>query len=183
MKTTGDNVLATYGDEESNEAGSDDAYRMGALVPAYLLVVEDDASVRDHYADILTTAGYLFDLAGNGEAGWENIQSRDYSLIITDHDMPQLTGLGLIERLGDQDYRVPVLLISGSLSSEDTRLVGLCLLGMISKPIFVASFLARIKEAISLDLPVWFTHPVASLPKVSAPRIGKLQRAAVPARL
>jgi DNA-binding response OmpR family regulator len=175
MKATRDNVLAVFSEDESEKAGNGDMHPVGALVPAHLLVVEDNSTVRDYYAHILTAAGYYFDLAENGEVGWESVQARDYSLIITDHDMPRLTGLGLINRLSEGDYRVPVILISGSLSREDTRLVGLSLLAMVCKPISVASLLAKIKEAISLELPLWFTHPVVCSPSASSRRASKLQ--------
>jgi DNA-binding response OmpR family regulator len=132
------------------------------VIPAApcLLVVEDNPAVRACYAEILKSGGYHFDLAENGEAGWESIQERVYSLIVTDHDMPRLTGLGLIKRLDEQEYRVPVILISGSLLPGDSRLVGLCLLDMISKPVSGSTVLAKIKAALSLNLPHWFTHPL-----------------------
>jgi FixJ family two-component response regulator len=73
--------------------------------------------------------------------------------------MPLLTGLGLIQRLDDENYRIPVILISGTIPMNDRRLVGHCLFATIPKPVSAETLLNSITEVLSLELPLWFTHP------------------------
>jgi CheY-like chemotaxis protein len=125
----------------------------------WILVVEDDPAIQEYYSQLLKGANYPFDLAKNGEWGWDRVQAKEYYLIVTDHDMPLLTGLGLIQRLDDRDYRIPVILISGTIPMDDRRLVGHCLFATIPKPVPAEVLLNSIAEVLALDLPLWFTHP------------------------
>jgi CheY-like chemotaxis protein len=125
----------------------------------WILVVEDNPTIQEYYTQLLTTAHHLFDLAKNGEWGWDCVRSKDYYLIVTDHDMPNLTGLGLIQRLDEGNYRIPVILISGTIAMDDSRLIGHCLYAAIPKPVSQKVLLDSIAEVRDLNLPRWFTHP------------------------
>jgi hypothetical protein len=58
-----------------------------------------------------------------------------------------------------RNYRVPVILISGSLQPGDSHLVGHCLIDIISKPTSGESVLEIIRGALDLNLTIWFTQP------------------------
>jgi two-component system OmpR family response regulator len=127
---------------------------------ATLLVVEDDPDVFRTYANILLAEGITCDLATDGEIGWERIQTGRYRLIVTDHNMPNLMGWDLIERLNQSNYRVPIFLVAGALAEENPGAAGICLLEFIRKPIPGDSLLSKVRAALSLELPDWFTYPV-----------------------
>ncbi len=81
---------------------------------ARVLVVDDDSTSRHVLSLILTALGYHVDTAEDGEAGWTAFQARHYDLLVTDHNMPELTGLDLVLRLRETGERVPVIVVSGS---------------------------------------------------------------------
>ncbi len=84
------------------------------LIGKRILVVEDDATVRTLVHRILVNTGYHVDCAVNGEEGWEALRQYPYDLMITDHEMPLLTGLDLIARLRHAAFSLPVILMSGA---------------------------------------------------------------------
>jgi len=113
-----------------------------------LLVVEDNPGVRQFYFEILTNAGYSVDLAEDGEAGWDAVHANKYDLIVTDHDMPRLTGIGLIERLCRAERDEPVILVTGTISLDDFYFKRQNLFAQVAKPFSVGVFLAKIEEAL-----------------------------------
>lgn len=84
--------------------------------PSRILVLDDDKDIREIYVEILRQDGYQVDAAEDGQAGWEALQARPYDLLITDHDMPRLTGLELVEKVTSSGSSMPVIIASASLS-------------------------------------------------------------------
>jgi len=64
-----------------------------------ILVVDDDATIAQLVADVLTGDGYDVETAPNGLAALECIGRRAYDLILSDLRMPELDGLGLYREL------------------------------------------------------------------------------------
>jgi len=64
-----------------------------------VLVVDDDASVREYLKETLTAEGYHVLLAGGGEEGYQIAVDRDPDLIILDLMMPGTSGFDVIQRL------------------------------------------------------------------------------------
>lgn len=81
----------------------------------YILVVDDDATHRDIVVRIVVGAGFEVHTARDGEEAWQALTRAKYDLLITDHEMPRLKGLELIERLRAFSDAPPCILISGSL--------------------------------------------------------------------
>jgi two-component system chemotaxis response regulator CheY len=63
----------------------------------------------------LQKAGYEVKCAGDGEEGWSYLVEEHFDVLITDNNLPRLTGLALIRRLRTTDHRIPILLISGQI--------------------------------------------------------------------
>jgi DNA-binding response OmpR family regulator len=66
-----------------------------------LLVVDDDAFMRDVLEMMLVRAGYAVTLAGDGEEAWEILDQKpqQFSAVLLDRMMPRLDGMGLLARL------------------------------------------------------------------------------------
>lgn len=81
-----------------------------------ILIVDDDAFVRDILADILDSVGYSVDMAENGALGFERFQSNpEIDLIISDIHMPVMDGLGLINKIRKEaKSEVPLIVLSGN---------------------------------------------------------------------
>ena len=88
-----------------------------------ILAVENDELVRSFLADGLTTAGYSVDTAVNGREALEKIDRRDYDVIISDLQMPELDGLGLCRVLRERRAAAlsRLVLLSGSDALHDHR--------------------------------------------------------------
>ena len=79
-----------------------------------ILVVDDDAFVRDMLVAILEGSGYLVTTAENGAKAYESFcADRCIDLIITDMDMPEMNGLELISTLQKTEADVPVIILTG----------------------------------------------------------------------
>ncbi len=90
--------------------------------PKQILVIDDDPEVLELIAGTVIRAGFQADTARNGEEGWTALCLMPYDLVITGHEMPNLTGLKLIERLRAVSIEPPCILISESLPSPESAL-------------------------------------------------------------
>jgi len=79
-----------------------------------ILVVDDDPDIRHLMSDVLAGSSYHVDTAENGTRAWEALQAKRCDLLVTDHEMPGLTGLQLVTKLRLAGMRLPVILASGS---------------------------------------------------------------------
>jgi chemotaxis protein histidine kinase CheA/ActR/RegA family two-component response regulator len=80
-----------------------------------ILVADDSRTVRDAVARMLGAEAYVVDLAVDGQDAWEMLHEVRYDLLVTDLEMPRLSGVALIERVRDENGaapRLPVLAIS-----------------------------------------------------------------------
>lgn len=90
-----------------------------------ILVVDDDPDIRKMVAITVSNVGFWADTAEDGEDGWKAICMTAYDLIITDHEMPRLTGLSLIKRLREVSPEPPCILISGRMPEPESSLNGI----------------------------------------------------------
>jgi len=90
--------------------------------PSYrILVVEDDAAIRETSAAVLIRFGYRVDAAGDGAAGWKALHTKHYDLLITDNNMPKICGIELVEKLRAVGMTMPVILASGAMPTEELK--------------------------------------------------------------
>ena len=79
-----------------------------------VLVVDDEPSLRAGVASILSSSGYEVDQAADGALALERIADRPPDLVVTDLDMPNLDGLGLLTALRERDRDLPVLVLTSA---------------------------------------------------------------------
>jgi len=80
---------------------------------ASLLVVDDEAAIRDSLRMILEYEGYRVEEAGNGSQALAKVAERAPDAIVLDIKMPEMDGLELLKALRERGYDMPVLMISG----------------------------------------------------------------------
>jgi DNA-binding response OmpR family regulator len=83
-----------------------------------ILLVEDESIIRQCSTLALVGAGYHVDAVEEGQAGWDALQERRYDLLITDNQMPELSGSDLILRLRSAQMTLPIILASGGIIPE-----------------------------------------------------------------
>lgn len=84
-----------------------------------ILLVEDDDGVRKLSARVLMGAGYEVDAVAGSQLGWDALQAQAYDLLITDNQMPGMTGLQLVRKLRSAQLALPVLMASGGVGAEE----------------------------------------------------------------
>jgi two-component system capsular synthesis sensor histidine kinase RcsC len=87
--------------------------------PQRILVVDDNTGIRQLGTEELIRHGYQVDAAEDHTAGWKALQTHTYDLLITDLDMPRLSGLKLVKRLRDARLALPVILASGTMTPQE----------------------------------------------------------------
>lgn len=85
-----------------------------------VLVVDDSDTTRQIEKSILESAGFAVDTAFDGIDGLEKAKGKQYDLIMSDKDMPRMTGLVLLDNLRrlDQYKDAPVVIVSADRSPE-----------------------------------------------------------------
>jgi DNA-binding response OmpR family regulator len=117
----------------------------GVCATKTILVIDDDPDVRELVARTVTRAGFWAHSARDGEDGWAAFCHIAYDLVITDNEMPRLTGLSLIERIRSFSREPPCILISGRLPGVESnleRLVGPD--AVLAKPFSPAALIERV---------------------------------------
>jgi CheY-like chemotaxis protein len=92
-----------------------------ASPPSCILVAEDDSYIRRLNTDVLTGSGYHVDTAEDGAAAWDTLQLKRYDLLITDNDMPKVTGVELLKKIHSANLALPVIMATGTLPNEEFR--------------------------------------------------------------
>ncbi len=83
-----------------------------------ILLVEDDATLREALAETLRLAGYAVVTAADGTAALEALQAGNYSAVVTDYQMRPMDGFALLTAIREIRPHLPVLLITAHGSIE-----------------------------------------------------------------
>ena len=79
-----------------------------------VLVVDDEKYVRGFLRDILAGWGYEVDVAADGREGLRLLVERAWDLLVTDLQMPGLSGLDLVQTVRLRGSAVPVVMLTAS---------------------------------------------------------------------
>jgi excisionase family DNA binding protein len=114
-----------------------------------VLVVDDEANIRDLLSKTLALAEYDVDLAPDGRTALERLRIIPYDLLITDLKMPGVDGLAVIREARRLKADIPVIIITG-FSSEASAIeaVNLGVSGYLTKPFRVPRVLAAAAKAL-----------------------------------
>ena len=113
-----------------------------------ILIVEDDATLRDTIALNLRSEGYEVYTSGDGESGLQQARELTPDLIILDVMLPELDGLTVC-RVLRKESRVPIILLTAR-GMETDKIIGLesGADDYIVKPFSLGEFLARVRAAL-----------------------------------
>lgn len=81
---------------------------------ATILIIDDNALVRDMAKEALARAGYGVEIAADGRDGLQIMATRRVDLVVTDLVMPEKEGLETIQLLRQITRSLPILAISGA---------------------------------------------------------------------
>ena len=93
--------------------------RKPARLAHRILLVEDDCTILQFSVLVLVRAGYQVGAVEGTQAAWEALQARSYDLLITDNQMPGLSGIDLVSELRSAQLGLPVVVASGGIGAEE----------------------------------------------------------------
>ena len=80
---------------------------------ARILVIDDEAAIRDSLRMTLEYEGYEFVGAATGQEGLALVEREPPDLVLLDVKMPGMDGLEVLERLRHINESIPVVVVSG----------------------------------------------------------------------
>jgi two-component system, OmpR family, response regulator len=118
-----------------------------------ILLVEDDGDLAEEIIADLAARGYKAVHAADGLSAMAAVLLGSFDLLIVDRLLPGLDGIALIQRLRDENFHVPVLVLS-ALSAVDERVRGLKAGGddYLTKPFAFSELAARIEALLRRPL-------------------------------
>lgn len=117
--------------------------------PARILVVDDDAAIRELLREILADAGYLVLEARNGREAMVRCREDQVNLMITDLVMPEQEGIETIRLIRREFPAVKVIAISGAFGGEYLRVAELLgAHGTLQKPLSVDGVLQAVQQTL-----------------------------------
>ncbi|MBM3772200.1 MAG: response regulator [Acidimicrobiia bacterium] len=114
-----------------------------------VLVVDDEASIRDLLSKTLALAEHDVDVAQDGRSALDRLRIYPYDLLIADLKMPGVDGLSVIREAKRYKANLPVIIITGfSTESSAIEAVNLGVAGYLTKPFLVPQVLAAAAKAL-----------------------------------
>src|ERR1700678_1522091 len=80
--------------------------------PHRILIIDDEAAIRESLETLLVLEGYVVDLAPEGQAGLRSIDTRTYDLVLLDLALPGQNGLEILARIRERHAELPVIMIT-----------------------------------------------------------------------
>ena len=113
-----------------------------------ILVVDDDAAIRDSLAKELRAAGYSTTTASDGLEGMASFQTRVPDLVLADLAMPRADGFQMISSIRASS-RVPIIVLSvRGVDADKVRALDLGADDFVTKPFSVSELLARVRAQL-----------------------------------
>jgi two-component system, NtrC family, nitrogen regulation response regulator NtrX len=78
-----------------------------------ILIIDDEKAIRKTLSEILSYEGYKIDEAGDGEEGLRKFNEKVFDVVLCDIKMPKMDGLEFLDKAGESNPDVPVIMISG----------------------------------------------------------------------
>ncbi len=133
--------------EVSNESGIPMITRGNSR----LLIVDDEADIRDWTSQMLSAHGYQISTASNGNDALAifNEQKDRFDLVLTDFSMPGMDGISLSKQINALRPDLPILLCTGMLEGKAREiLANTCISGIIMKPVIAGELAGAIETAL-----------------------------------
>ena len=80
---------------------------------ADILIIDDEKAIRKTLTEILSFEGYKMDEAADGEEGLKKFKEKTFDLVLCDIKMPKLDGIEFLQKAGEINPDVPIIMISG----------------------------------------------------------------------
>jgi DNA-binding NtrC family response regulator len=134
-------------------------------------VVDDEPLILRLNTQMLVGAGYNVDAAADGADAWDTLQLNCYDLMITDNNMPKVSGVELIQKVHAARMALPVIVATGASPTEEfARHPHLQPAAIMLKPYTSEEFLGTVRDVLratdetreqTAPPPYWQNQPLA----------------------
>ena len=112
-----------------------------------ILIVEDERDVLDMLQEVLARAGHRVIAAPDGKAGLACFQRQPFDIVLTDLNMPGISGFDLATGIKKINQSMPVLLLTGWAGEfEEAELTAKGIDCIIKKPFAIADLLQTLDD-------------------------------------
>jgi DNA-binding NtrC family response regulator len=80
--------------------------------PASVLIIDDEAAIRDSLETLLTMEGFQVTLAVDGPAGLDQLAQREFDLVLLDLALPGESGMELLPKILEMHPGLPIIMIT-----------------------------------------------------------------------
>jgi two-component system nitrogen regulation response regulator NtrX len=78
-----------------------------------ILIIDDEKAIRKTLTEILSFEGYKIAEAADGEEGLKMFKEKNYDVVLCDIKMPRLDGIEFLQKAGEINPDIPIIMISG----------------------------------------------------------------------
>src|ERR1051326_8492183 len=115
-----------------------------------ILIIDDEAAIRESLQTLLELEGYRIETAGDGEEGLARLANEPFDLVLLDFAMPGRDGLQILSEIRDRDPQLAVVMITAFGTVENAvKAMQAGASNFIQKPWDNEKLLADIRAAIS----------------------------------
>lgn len=122
--------------------------KMDVNLTPHVLVVEDDADLRELCSEILAEAGYAVSEASDGAEGLARLRERRPDLIVLDLRMPRVDGYEFLRRMRSLQVRPEPAVVVVSAVANRRRLSELGPLRLVTKPFEAEVLLDEVRSLL-----------------------------------
>lgn len=111
-----------------------------------VLIVDDNADLREILSELLRIKGFDVLLAHDGEHAWDVLQEEHPDIVLSDIDMPRLDGISLCHRIREasRTSTIPLVLLSG----KPPAICPTVVFDVIRKPVHLEELLSTLTRAL-----------------------------------
>lgn len=114
-----------------------------------IMIVEDDRAIAEIERDFLEIEGFEVTICSDGQAGFKQIQSEQYDLILLDLMLPGMSGIEICKAIRSK-IDIPIIMVTAKTEETDKiRGLGLGADDYISKPFSPTELVARVKANLA----------------------------------
>jgi len=115
-----------------------------------VLLADDETAIRRFVTLYLSRAGYAVTAVADGQQALEALQADSYDLLITDQQMPNLTGAELISRLRLAGMNLPVIVAASDLEPfSESECSHLKIAALLQKPFDLDALRRALDQSLS----------------------------------
>jgi CheY-like chemotaxis protein len=140
-------TLANKGAEEEVKDATE---VMDSVKGRRILIVEDEATIRELYDDILSKEGYRLSMVASGEDGLKEWKKNNFDLILCDLGLPGMSGWEFIRFIREDNNDIPIIALTGwgdMISPEKADAYNVN--KVVSKPVKISHLLNHIHELVA----------------------------------